>query len=132
MIVLEYVARFMKLAHFTDDYVATDTAKVRRFANGLKLSIQGRIVGLRLHGIDSMVGIALTMDRERSRMLGALGMRVLVARGRRVSLFLVRGRSPGLLVRVGSKAVAIRAKDISELLVRLGRWCATIASSSDI
>ena len=51
-------------------------------------------------------------------MLGALGMQVLVARGRRVSLLLVRGRSP----RLGG----------SELLVRLGRWCATIASSPDI
>ena len=48
MTVLEYVARFMELARFTDDYVATDMAKVRRFENGLKLSIRGRIVGLRL------------------------------------------------------------------------------------
>ena len=46
MIVLEYVARFMELARFADDYVATDMAKVRRFENGLKLSIRGRIVGL--------------------------------------------------------------------------------------
>ena len=46
MIVIEYVAIFTELAHFTDDYVATDMAKVRRFENGLKLSIQGRIVGL--------------------------------------------------------------------------------------
>ena len=48
MTVLEYVARFIELARFTDDYVATDMAKVRRFENGLKLSIRGRIVGLRL------------------------------------------------------------------------------------
>ena len=46
MTVIEYVARFMKLARFADDYVATDVAKVRRFENGLKLSIRGRIVGL--------------------------------------------------------------------------------------
>ena len=45
---MEYVARFTELAHFTDDYLATDMAKVRRFENGLKLSIRGRIVGLRL------------------------------------------------------------------------------------
>ena len=44
MTVLEYVARFTELAHFADDYVA----KVRRFENGLKLSIRGRIVGLHL------------------------------------------------------------------------------------
>ena len=48
MTVLEYVARFTELAHFSDDYEATDMAKVRRFENGLKLSIRGRIVGLRL------------------------------------------------------------------------------------
>ena len=50
-IVLEYVARFTELAHFADDYVATDMAKVRRFENGLKLSIRGRIVRLRLQDI---------------------------------------------------------------------------------
>ena len=61
MTVLEYVARFMELAHFTDDYVATDMAKVRRFENGLKLSIRGRIVGLRLQDMDSMVRTTLTI-----------------------------------------------------------------------
>ena len=64
MIVMEYVARFMELARFTDDYVATDMAKVRRFENGMKLSIRGRIVGLRLQDMDSMVGTALTIERE--------------------------------------------------------------------
>ena len=48
MTVMDYVARFTKLARFAKDYVATDMAKVRRFENGLKLSIRGRIVGLRL------------------------------------------------------------------------------------
>ena len=86
-------------------------AKVRRFENGLKLSIRGRIVGLRQQDMDSMVGTTLTIERERSRMLGALGMRVLVARGRRVSLLQVRERSRGLLVHEGFKAAAIPAKD---------------------
>ena len=36
----------------------------RRFENGLKLSIRGRIVGLRLRDIDSMVGMALAIERE--------------------------------------------------------------------
>ena len=48
MTVMEYVARFTELARFVDKYVATDMAKVRRFENGLKLSIRGRIVGLLL------------------------------------------------------------------------------------
>ena len=63
MTILEYVARFTELAHFVDDYVATDMAKVRRFDNGLKLSIQGRIVGLRLQDMDSMVGTTLIIER---------------------------------------------------------------------
>ena len=62
--VMDYVARFTELARFADDYVATDLAKVRRFENGLKLSIRGRIVGLRLRDMDSMVGMALTIERE--------------------------------------------------------------------
>ena len=61
---IEYVAKFIELARFADDYVATDVAKVRRFENGLRLSIRGRIVGLRLQDINSMVGTALTIERE--------------------------------------------------------------------
>ena len=64
MTVMDYVARFTELARFADDYVATDMAKVRRFENGLKLSIRARIVGLRLQDMDSMVGTTLTIKRE--------------------------------------------------------------------
>ena len=46
MIVLKYVSKFTKLACFVDDYVATNMAKVRKFEDGLKLSIRGKIVGL--------------------------------------------------------------------------------------
>ena len=63
-IVMDYVARFTELARFADDYEATNLAKVRTFENGLKLSIQVRIVGLRLQNMDSMVGTALTIERE--------------------------------------------------------------------
>ena len=59
-------------------------------------------------------------------------MRVLVVRERRVSLLLVRERSRGLLVHEGSRVATIRARDGSELPVKLGRWCATIASNPDI
>ena len=48
----------------------------RRFENGLKLSIRGRIIGFQL---------------------GTLGIRVLVTRGR-ISLLLVRGRGGRLLL----------------------------------
>ena len=61
---MEYVARFTELARFADDYVATDMAKVRRFENGLRLSIRGRIVGLRLQDMDSMVRTTMTIKRD--------------------------------------------------------------------
>ena len=37
----------------------------RRFENGLKLSIRGRIVGLRLWDRDSMVGMTLAIEIDR-------------------------------------------------------------------
>ena len=43
MTVLEYVARFTELARFGDDYVVTDEAKVRKFGDGLMLSIRARL-----------------------------------------------------------------------------------------
>ena len=64
MTVMDYVARFTELARFADDYVATDLAKVRRFENGLKLSIRARIVRLCLQDMEFMVGTALTIERE--------------------------------------------------------------------
>ena len=44
--------------------MASDMAKVRKFEDGLKLSIRGKIVGLRLQDMDSMVWIALAIERE--------------------------------------------------------------------
>ena len=64
MIVLEYVVKLTELTCFIDYYVATDMAKVRKFEDGLKLSIQGKIVGLLLQDIDSMVRITMTIERE--------------------------------------------------------------------
>ena len=64
MTVLEYVAKFTELAHFGDDYVASDMAKVRKFEDGLKLSIRGKIAGLLLQDMDSMVRTALAIERE--------------------------------------------------------------------
>ena len=36
----------------------------RRFENGLKLSIQGRIIGFHLRDMDSMVRTAMTIERK--------------------------------------------------------------------
>ena len=43
---LKCVAKFTELAHFDDDYVATDMVKLSKFEDGMKLSIQGKIMGL--------------------------------------------------------------------------------------
>ena len=64
MTVLEYVAKFTKLARFEDDYVAIDMAKVKKFEDGLKLSIRGKIVGFLLQDMDSMVRMAMTIEKE--------------------------------------------------------------------
>ena len=64
MTVLEYVAKLTELAHFTDDYVATDMAKARKFEDGLKLSIQDKIVGLLLQDTNLVVMIAMAIERE--------------------------------------------------------------------
>ena len=89
MTVIEYVARFTELARFADDYVATDMAKFKRFENGLKLPIQGRIVGLRLQDMDSMVGTALTIERE---IEDAWGIRVADAGEKEDQLFSSSGK----------------------------------------
>ena len=61
---LEYVAKFTKLARFPDDYMATDMAKVRNFKDGLKLSIRGKIVGLLLQDMNLMVKTSMALERE--------------------------------------------------------------------
>ena len=110
MTVKDYVARFTELARFTDDYVATNVAKVRRFENGLRLSIRARIVGLRLQDMDSMVETALTIERD---MKDARNTRDASVSGKRKdsqsSPVQGRGREP--LVREDLRVTAIRAKD---------------------
>ena len=44
--------------------MAKDMAKVRKFEDGLKLSIRGKIVGFLLQGMDSMVRTAMAIERE--------------------------------------------------------------------
>ena len=78
-----------------------------------------------------MVGTTMTIEREiedawSTQDAGASGKR------KDSQSSSSSGRSRGLLVHVGSRAAAIRARDKSGLPVRLGRWCASIASSSDI
>ena len=121
MTVMEYAAKFTELARFADNYVATNMAKVRRFEDGLKLSIRGKIVGFLLHDMDSMVRTAIAIERERSRTHGASEIRVLVARERRVSPLPVRERIQRLLVREGFRVASIRAKVRPGLAIRQDR-----------
>ena len=58
------MAKFIELARFGDDYVATDIDKVRKFEDGLKLSIRGKIVRFLLQDMDSMVRTAMAIERE--------------------------------------------------------------------
>ena len=64
---LEYMTKFIALDHFIDDYVATNMAKVRKFEDGLKLSIRGKIVGLLLQDLNLMVKIAIVIERKESQ-----------------------------------------------------------------
>ena len=65
MTVLEYISKFTELAHFEDDNVATDMAKVRKFEDGLKLSIRGKIVGFLLQDIDFMVKKDMAIEKDK-------------------------------------------------------------------
>ena len=66
----------------------------RRFENGMKLSIRGRIVGFCLRDMDFMVGTTLTIERE---IEDTRSTRDAGVRGR-ISLLLVRGRVRRLLL----------------------------------
>ena len=56
--------KFIEFSYFIDDYVAIDMAKVRKFEDGLKLSIRGKIVGL-VQDLDFIVKIVMAIERER-------------------------------------------------------------------
>ena len=64
MTMMEDMAKFTKLARFADNYVTTNMAKVRKFEDGLKLSIRGKIVGFLLQDMDSMVRTTMAIGRE--------------------------------------------------------------------
>ena len=44
--------------------MATDGAKIRKFEDGLNLSIRGKIVGHNIQDMDSMVSTTLIIERE--------------------------------------------------------------------
>ena len=64
MTMLEYVAKFTELACFADAYMVTDMVKVRKFEDGLKVSIWGKIMGFLLQDIDSMVRTTMAIEGD--------------------------------------------------------------------
>ena len=58
------MARFTELARFKDDYMVIGMAKMRKFKDGLKLSIRGKIVGFLIQDMNSMVKTAMAIERE--------------------------------------------------------------------
>ena len=58
------MGKFTELACFADDYVATYMTKVRKFEDGLKFSIRGKIVGLFLQDMELMVKTAMAIKME--------------------------------------------------------------------
>ena len=47
--------------------MAIDMAKVRKFEDGFKLSVRGKIVGFLLQDMDSIVRTTMAIERERDR-----------------------------------------------------------------
>ena len=137
IIMLEYAAKFTKLARFADDYVTIDMAKVRKFEDGLKLSIRGKIMGFLLQDMDLMVKTTIAIEREvgdtkRIRDAGVKDKR------REIQLLLLaQGRSRGLLLRKGFKDRAKarvnhpRVGETLGLLASQGRGYVSIATSLD-
>ena len=128
---VEYVARFTELAFFADDYVAMDMAKVRRFENGMKLSIRGRIVVLCLHDMDSMVGTSLTIEREIEDAQSTRDASVSSMRKESQSSS-SSGKKPRASSSRGFQRRGHPGQGQIRVAVRRGRWCATIASNPDI
>ena len=132
MTMLEYVAKFNELTRFTNVYVAMDMAKVRKFEDGLKLSIWGKIVGLLLQDMDSMVMIAMAIEREVDDTRSIQDVGASDKWNESQLFYLARERRRGLLLREGfrDRFVTTRAKarishpkmgDSSRLLARHSR-----------
>ena len=121
MTMIDHVTRFIELARFVANYVAIDLAKVKRFENGLKLSIRARIVGLRLQDMGSMVGTTLTIERELGLEVETLEEPLYVSSplGIRARIRVI-GRGCELEISGTLLTVDLRIMDMSEFDVILG------------
>ena len=107
---IEYVAKFTELSHFSNDCVATDLAKLRKFEDGLRLSIWGKIVVFLLHGIDFMVRKALTIRREMEDVQSIGGTGTSEKREDQPSLVRERGKRLLILECFRDEAATIKVK----------------------
>ena len=82
-------------------------------------------------GVDSRVRTTMTTEGEVDFMRGIQDMGA-STKGKGDQPSSSSGKSRRLLVCKGSRAPVIRARDELGLLVRMSRWCATIARSPDI
>ena len=62
--VLEYEAKFTKLARLVPEYVSTEIQKARRFQQGLKPEIRRGVVALQLKTYSSMVQVTPVMEGD--------------------------------------------------------------------
>ena len=112
--------------------MATDLAKVRRFEDGLRLSIKGEIVGLLLQDMDAMFRTAMAIEGE---IVDAKSIRD-AGTGKRKEgkTFLVQESDKGLLFPEGHKdrVGAIRAKAKVGARARQGRCFVSFSSNLDI
>ena len=131
--VLEYVAKFIELERFEDEYVAIDMAKVRRFEDGLKLSIRGNITGFLIHDMDFMVMTAMAIERkiEDARSIRDTGTGSKRKESQTSSCL---GKKPNASSSRGfrDRAVAIWANARLGLLANMSRSHVIIAISMDI
>ena len=107
---IEYVAKFTELSHFSNGCVATDLEKVRKFKDDLRLSIRGKIVVFLLHDIDFMVRKALTIEREMDDARSILATGTSEKREDQPSLVWERGKRLLLLKCFRDEAATIRDK----------------------
>ena len=107
--------------------MATDIDKVRKFEDGLQLSIWGKIMGFLLQDIDLMVKTAMTIEREVDDARNIWDTGVKNKRRESQPLLLAQERNKGVLLSKGfrDRTAAIKAKarvdqpKVGEILGRL-------------
>lgn len=64
MTVEQYAAKFLELSRFAPDFVSTEGGKTRRFERGLRPTIRGRIVALKVSNFSELIDRAMLVEQE--------------------------------------------------------------------